>query len=146
MLLPARPVGCVSATLSLLALAACAGEPLDAELRCSGCLAVASEIQHAVRAEGAHMDVVLGGRRTTKAVAWQLSELRTIEIFEGLCEVMETYFMMSHEGRRSWVKLNGREGDALVAGTVDVGSHKSQDERRELRRCVAAFASRLLRG
>ena len=32
MLLPARPVGCVSATLSLLALAACAGEPLDGRL------------------------------------------------------------------------------------------------------------------
>lgn len=121
------------AKLLLLSLAVSGGEPLDAELRCSGCLAVASEIQHAVRAEGAHMDVVLGGKRT-KAVAWQLSELRTIEIFDGLCEVMETYFMMRHDGRRSWVKLNGREGDALVAGTVDVGSHKSQDERRELRR------------
>ena len=95
---------------------------------------MASEIQHALRSEGAHMDVVVRRRGDgKKAVPWQVSELRTIEIFEALCASMEDYFLMSHLGRRSWVKLNGREGDALVAGSVDIGSMQSREERRELR-------------
>lgn len=84
---------CVIACLAAAALTPAAAAATSDEFTCSACERVAAALDRRLAAEGARNDVDLRGRlgpqpgqRTGKKVAWQESEQRLQELFDGLCE------------------------------------------------------------
>jgi hypothetical protein len=67
--------------------------------KCAACMAMLKELTISLDDEPAHGDLDLrahlgsDGKRQGKEIRWQVSEARSIEIVEGLCNVMNQYYL-----------------------------------------------------
>ena len=87
--------------VALLALAAWADDAVvDEASRCSACCSIVAELERNLETEKPRMNVdlrrTLAGKDAGKVVDWSTSELRTLELLEGICPAMEHYGAVSY--------------------------------------------------
>lgn len=77
------------------------------------------------------------GKRQGKVVDYTMSELRAMELTEGLCTNMKDYqaveMSRGDEKRRVYQKLNNADGPVTISGSMQLGGANSEGESRELR-------------
>eukprot|EP00899_Mesostigma_viride_P010848 jgi/Mesvir1/19765/Mv13065-RA.1 len=120
-----------------------AGEAIEA--KCSACRAVAAELEEALQLEKPrnHLDMRHRldphGERQGKVIPYDVSELRVVELLEGLCADMSEYMLSEPvknettgnlQGEVEWVKTS--KGIQHVKGSLSLGA-KGKLHGRELR-------------
>ncbi|GAB2289303.1 hypothetical protein Dimus_023607 [Dionaea muscipula] len=99
---------CLAAmTLALLSMAGCI------EDKCAACIAVADELEHGLANEKPrnHLDMRhrldSKGQRRGKVIDYRVSELRVVELLDGLCEKMQDYTLMKIDStKQQWTKVD----------------------------------------
>ncbi|XP_062217962.1 uncharacterized protein LOC133918221 isoform X2 [Phragmites australis] len=109
-----RGAVCRSSALLLLAtILAAAGSSASAiGDKCAACKAVAAEIEIGISSEKPknHLDLRnrlnSKGQREGKVIDYRVSELRVVELLDGLCDKMQDYTLHKLEsGEKGWVKV-----------------------------------------
>ncbi|OAY68367.1 Protein canopy-1 [Ananas comosus] len=108
--------------------------------KCAACYAVAAEIELGLSSEKPrnHLDMRhrldSKGQREGKVIDYRVSELRVVELLDGLCEKMQDYTLEKLEsGERVWVKV--RNWDSLKT---------DKQEARAYSKDLSTFCGRLL--
>ncbi|KAG2451700.1 hypothetical protein HYH02_003480 [Chlamydomonas schloesseri] len=105
---------------------------------CTACKSVAAELQRKINKEPVrnHLDLRhrldKHGQRYGKVIAYKSSELRAVELLDGLCERMRDYALVSPTGKKTkfWLKVKG-EGAASTANvTRSVGQEEDSKSKR----------------
>uniref|UniRef100_A0A0E0JUP1 DUF3456 domain-containing protein n=1 Tax=Oryza punctata TaxID=4537 RepID=A0A0E0JUP1_ORYPU len=110
-----RPT-CRSAALLLLlaAILAAAASASASSIgdKCAACKAVAAELEIGISSEKPrnHLDLRnrlnSKGQREGKVIDYRVSELRVVELLDGLCDKMQDYTLQKLEsGEKGWVKV-----------------------------------------
>ncbi|GJM90019.1 hypothetical protein PR202_ga06256 [Eleusine coracana subsp. coracana] len=103
-----------SVALLLLAaiLAAAASSASAIGDKCAACKAVAAELEIGISSEKPrnHLDLRnrlnSKGQREGKVIDYRVSELRVVELLDGLCDKMQDYTLQKSEsGEKGWVKV-----------------------------------------
>ncbi|GAB4833028.1 hypothetical protein Ancab_007051 [Ancistrocladus abbreviatus] len=123
------------ATISaLLSIAACIDD------KCAACNAVAGELEHGLANEKPrnHLDMRhqldSKGQRRGKVIDYRVSELRVVELLDGLCEKMQDYTRIKVDSaKREWVKVDNWD---------NVTSNKQ--EARAYSKDISSYCGRLL--
>ncbi|KAG2441852.1 hypothetical protein HXX76_003460 [Chlamydomonas incerta] len=135
-----RRIIALSLVLALaLALGASGLKKIDAP--CTACKSVAAELQRRINKEPVrnHLDLRhrldKHGQRYGKVIAYKSSELRAVELLDGLCERMRDYALVSPTGKKTkfWLKVKG-EG---AASTANVTRTPGQEEDSKSKRLEA---------
>ncbi|KMT19256.1 hypothetical protein BVRB_1g014380 [Beta vulgaris subsp. vulgaris] len=84
--------------------------------KCAACYAVAEELEHGIANEKPrnHLDLRnrldSKGQRRGKVIDYRVSELRVVELLDGLCEKMQDYTLLKTDSKRqTWIKVNNWE-------------------------------------
>ena len=128
----------MSMRVALLALAAWADDAVvDEASRCSACCSIVAELERNLETEKPRMNVdlrrTLAGKDAGKVVDWSTSELRTLELLEGICPAMEHYGVTRTDGGAYYQRHSVRGGSVHVAGSMTIGGEKYQHDRGFLR-------------
>ncbi|GIM13745.1 hypothetical protein Vretimale_16808, partial [Volvox reticuliferus] len=105
------------------------------EAPCTACKSVAAELQRRINNEPVrnHLDLRhrldKAGQRYGKVIAYRSSELRAVELLDGLCNNMRDYSLVSPLGKKTkfWLKVKG-EG-AGNTGAVTRAQREEEDEK-----------------
>lgn len=131
----------VGATLLLMSTTASA-VVLSRRAKCSACQAVAYELSKAVTKEIPQMDIDLRGRllpsgkRVGKMVDYGMSELRAMEITEGICRNMKDYVRVQGDAGDKFMKISNADGPISITGLMNLGGEDGEAYKRALRvRC-----------
>jgi len=80
--------------------------------KCAACKAVAAELEIGISSEKPRNHVDLRnrlnskGQREGKVIDYRVSELRVVELLDGLCDKMQDYTLQKLEsGEKGWVKV-----------------------------------------
>ncbi|XP_021863188.1 uncharacterized protein [Spinacia oleracea] len=110
------------------------------EDKCAACHAVAKELDHGLANEKPrnHLDLRnrldSKGQRRGKVIDYRVSELRVVELLDGLCEKMQDYTLQKTDSnRQEWIKVNNWEN--LTASKQEARAH-SKD--------ISSYCGRLL--
>ncbi|GMH27359.1 hypothetical protein Nepgr_029202 [Nepenthes gracilis] len=108
--------------------------------KCSACNAIADVLEHGLANEKPrnHLDMRhrldSKGHRRGKVIDYRLSELRVVELLDGLCEKMEDYTLLKVDsGKLEWVKVENWD---------NVTSNKQ--EARAYSKDISSYCGRLL--
>ncbi|GFP92973.1 protein canopy-1 [Phtheirospermum japonicum] len=108
--------------------------------KCAACNAIAEELEHGLLNEKPrnHLDMRhrldSKGQRQGKLIDYRVSELRVVELLDGLCEKMQDYTLEKVDSsRRAWIKVNN--WDNLKT---------SKQEARAYSKDISTFCGRLL--
>ncbi|GMJ02789.1 hypothetical protein like AT1G42480 [Hibiscus trionum] len=119
---------------SILSIAACIDD------KCAACNAVAAELEIQLSKEKPrnHLDMRhrldSKGQRQGKVIDYRMSELRAVELLDGLCENMQDYTLEKIDSsRREWIKVDN--WDIL---TID------KQEARAYSKDISSYCGRLL--
>ncbi|CAI5467518.1 unnamed protein product [Closterium sp. Yama58-4] len=103
------PASTLLAILALIALASSEFLPARAiENKCSACVAISKELLLILSEERPrnHLDMRnrlnSEGKREGKLIDYRVSELRAVEILDGLCKKMDKYSVVTKDERRVW--------------------------------------------
>ncbi|CAO2833709.1 unnamed protein product [Amaranthus hypochondriacus] len=84
--------------------------------KCAACHAIAEELEHGIANEKPrnHLDLRnrldSKGQRRGKVIDYRVSELRAVELLDGLCEKMLDYTLQKTDSKRQgWIKVNSWE-------------------------------------
>ncbi|PKA60567.1 hypothetical protein AXF42_Ash019460 [Apostasia shenzhenica] len=112
------------------------------EDKCSACNAIADELEIGLSNEKPrnHLDMRhrldSKGQREGKLIDYRASELRAVELLDGLCEKMQDYTLEKLDtGEEIWVRIH--DWDNLPAG-------KDKQEARAYSKHISSFCARLL--
>ena len=74
------------------------------------------------------------GVKKKKSIPYEVSELRGIEVLEGLCPGMDQYGILKEEdGFVSFQRYNAKgAGSVKIMGSMTLGSDQFQDDRKKL--------------
>mmetsp|Transcript_7738 Transcript_7738/g.32009 ORF Transcript_7738/g.32009 Transcript_7738/m.32009 type:complete len:345 (-) Transcript_7738:230-1264(-) len=113
------------------------GAPSFYELKCSACLSIVAELERDLETEKPRMNVdlrkTLAGSDKGKVVDYSVSELRTLELLEGLCPKMQHYGITKQEdGTASFQRHSVGGGSIHISGTMKIGTKKYHDDRTKL--------------
>ncbi|KAJ9165842.1 hypothetical protein P3X46_020667 [Hevea brasiliensis] len=113
---------------------------LAVEDKCGACYAVADELERGLSNEKPrnHLDMRnrlnSKGQREGKVIDYRVSELRVVELLDGLCEKMQDYTLEKMDSTRSlWVKVDN--WDNLTA---------NKQEARAYSKAISSYCGRLL--
>ncbi|KNA09295.1 hypothetical protein SOVF_154820 [Spinacia oleracea] len=116
------------------------------EDKCAACHAVAKELDHGLANEKPrnHLDLRnrldSKGQRRGKVIDYRVSELRVVELLDGLCEKMQDYTLQKTDSnRQEWIKVNnwenltasmgrGRSAGRTVAGNLQKEADSDDDD------------------
>ncbi|XP_021717750.1 protein seele [Chenopodium quinoa] len=108
--------------------------------KCAACHAVAEELEHGLANEKPrnHLDLRnrldSKGQRRGKVIDYRVSELRVVELLDGLCEKMQDYTLQKVDSKRQeWIKVNNWE--KLTVSKQEARAH-SKD--------ISSYCGRLL--
>lgn len=108
--------------------------------KCAACSAVAAELELGLSNEKPrnHLDMRYRldskGQREGKVIDYRVSELRVVELLDGLCEKMQEYTLKKfHSGKQGWVKV--KDWDSLES---------DKQEARAYSKDMSAFCGRLM--
>ncbi|KAA8537391.1 hypothetical protein F0562_026922 [Nyssa sinensis] len=131
---PLRSVIFVVAIFSVLCAAFCIDD------KCAACKTVAEELEHGLLNEKPrnHLDMRhrldSKGQRKGKVIDYRVSELRVVELLDGLCEKMQDYTLEKIDStRREWVKVDS--WDNLTT---------NKQEARAYSKDISSYCGRLL--
>jgi len=100
------------ALLLLAAVLAAAASASAIGDKCAACKAVAAELEIGISSEKPrnHLDLRnrlnSKGQREGKVIDYRVSELRVVELLDGLCDKMQDYTLQKLEsGEKGWVKV-----------------------------------------
>jgi hypothetical protein len=102
---------------------------LNSDLKCSGCSAVVDEIGEALKKEMPQQDLDLrarlnsGGERLGKVVDWKMSELRALELMDGLCEQVAEKYTVA-EGSQFYSRVKAKDDIQNGKLHVNIGDDK----------------------
>jgi hypothetical protein len=115
-------------------------------LKCSACSAVVDELQQILQKEMPQQDLDLrsrldgSGKRKGKVIDWRMSELRSLEIIEGLCMGMADYTVVtSGDGVERYQKFANTDGSVHISSSMNFGGEGSREEIQKLRIICEAF-------
>jgi hypothetical protein len=101
-----------AALLLLAAILASAASASSIGDKCAACKAVAAELEIGISSEKPrnHLDLRnrlnSKGQREGKVIDYRVSELRVVELLDGLCDKMQDYTLQKLEsGEKGWVKV-----------------------------------------
>ncbi|KAF0934963.1 hypothetical protein E2562_029493 [Oryza meyeriana var. granulata] len=110
-----RGAACRSGMLLLVAAILAAAASASASSigdKCAACKAVAAELEIGISSEKPrnHLDLRnrlnSKGQREGKVIDYRVSELRVVELLDGLCDKMQDYTLQKLEsGEKGWVKV-----------------------------------------
>tara|TARA_B100000405_G_scaffold267152_1_gene204899 strand:- start:23 stop:853 length:831 start_codon:yes stop_codon:yes gene_type:complete len=124
------------ALLVLTAWADDASTPEEAS-RCSACCSIVAELERNLEIEKPRMNVdlrrTLAGKDAGKVVDWATSELRTLELLEGICPAMEHYGVTRVADGAYYQRHSVSGGSVHVSGSMTIGGDKYQHDRGFLR-------------
>ena len=128
----------MSMRVALLALAAWADDAVvDEASRCSACCSIVAELERNLETEKPRMNVdlrrTLAGKDAGKVVDWSTSELRTLELLEGICPAMEHYGVTRVADGAYYQRHSVSGGSVHVSGSMTIGGDKYQHDRGFLR-------------
>lgn len=117
------------------------------EAPCTACKAVAAELQRRIDAEPVrnHLDLRhrldKEGNRYGKVIEYKASELRAVELLDGLCDRMRDYALVSPQGKKTvyWLKVKG-EG----AGDTTNVTRSGYDEENAKSKRLEAYCGSLI--
>ncbi|KAI3465463.1 hypothetical protein Pfo_022126 [Paulownia fortunei] len=108
--------------------------------KCAACNAIAEELERGLLNEKPrnHLDMRhrldSKGQREGKLIDYRVSELRVVELLDGLCEKMQDYTLEKVDSRRQvWIKVNN--WDDLIT---------NKQEARAYSKDISTFCGRLL--
>lgn len=108
--------------------------------KCSACYAVADELESALSNEKPRNHVDLRnrldskGQRRGKVIDYRVSDLRVVELLDGLCEKMQDYTLLkSHSKTQQWIKVNS--WDNLTINKQEARAHSKY---------ISSYCGRLL--
>ncbi|CAI9114334.1 OLC1v1015042C2 [Oldenlandia corymbosa var. corymbosa] len=108
--------------------------------KCSACTAIAEELERGLMNERPknHLDMRhrldSKGQRQGRVIDYRVSELRVVDLLDGLCDKMQDYTLEKVEsGSQVWVKVNN--WDAVKTNKQEARAH-SKD--------ISSFCGRLL--
>lgn len=74
------------------------------------------------------------GERKGKVVDWKLSELRAMELLEGICKNMADYSIVTgNDGVKRYQKIQNVAGGVTISGSMSFGGEGQGDQGKELR-------------
>ncbi|KAA3467175.1 protein canopy-1 [Gossypium australe] len=130
----AAPMLWLLSIFSILSIAACIDD------KCAACNAVAAELEIQLSKEKPrnHLDMRhrldSKGQRQGKVIDYRMSELRAVELLDGLCEKMQDYTLEKLDSsRREWLKVHN--WDIL---TID------KQEAKAYSKDISSYCGRLL--
>lgn len=122
------------------------------EYKCTACRAVAAELQRRLDNERPrnHLDLRhrldSEGNRYGKVIEYKASELRAVEIMDGLCATMKEYTLVTFNDTetgqkyKQWTKVKGAGAKALPEGAAKPEASESEVREKQL----GAFCGALL--
>lgn len=123
--------------LALLAAAAFADDGMEDPPRCSACCSLVAELERNLETEPPRMNVdlrrTLAGADKGKVVDWSTSELRTLELLEGICPNMAHYGVTEVAAGRFYQRHSVAGGSVHVAGSMTIGGDRYRHDRGFLR-------------
>ncbi|OAY22504.1 uncharacterized protein LOC110606062 isoform X2 [Manihot esculenta] len=111
------------------------------EDKCAACYAVADELEQGLSNNNLDMRDRLNskGQREGKVIDYRVSELRVVELLDGLCEKMQEYTLQKMDSTTSWwVKTDYYLSDEARAYSKEISSYcgrlleETEDELAEL--------------
>ncbi|KAF3630863.1 putative protein phosphatase 2C 27-like [Capsicum annuum] len=108
--------------------------------KCSACSAIAEELEHGLLKEKPrnHLDMRhrldSKGQREGKLIDYRVSELRVVELLDGLCEKMQDYTLEKVDSNtKTWIKVD--DWDNLKTNKQEARAHS---------KAMSSFCGRLL--
>ncbi|KAK3010632.1 hypothetical protein RJ639_012335 [Escallonia herrerae] len=108
--------------------------------KCAACNAVAEELEHGLTNERPrnHLDMRhrldSKGQRRGKVIDYRVSELRVVELLDGLCEKMQDYTLEKIDSTRQlWIKVDNWDNLSI-----------NQQEARAYSKDISSYCGRLL--
>ncbi|KAL1540612.1 protein seele-like [Salvia divinorum] len=107
--------------------------------KCAACNAIATELERGLSNEKPrnHLDMRhrldSKGQRQGKLIDYRVSELRVVELLDGLCENMQDYTLEKVDSSRQWIKV--KDWDNLKT---------NKQEARAYSKDISSFCGRLL--
>ncbi|XP_020218582.1 protein canopy-1 isoform X1 [Cajanus cajan] len=107
--------------------------------KCAACKAVAEELEIGLSAERPrnHLDMRhrldSKGQREGKLIDYRVSELRVVELLDGLCEKMQDYTLKISANTYEWFKVNS--WDNIIT---------NKQEARAYSKAISSYCGRLL--
>ncbi|CAI0381633.1 unnamed protein product [Linum tenue] len=99
--------------------------------KCAACNAVAAELEIGLSNEKPrnHLDMRnrlnSKGQREGKVIDYRVSELRVVELLDGLCDKMQSYTLEKIDSsRREWIKVN--DWDTLTTNKQEARAYSKQ--------------------
>ncbi|KAJ8599005.1 hypothetical protein CTAYLR_007669 [Chrysophaeum taylorii] len=113
------------------------GVPDFYQLKCSACCSIVAELERNLEIEKPRMDIeikrTIGFEQKSKVIDYSVSELRTLELLEGLCPGMQHYGVTTQEdGTASFQRHSVGGGSVHISGTMRIGTKKYHDDRLKL--------------
>lgn len=130
----AKSVTCLVITLAIFSVAASIDE------KCGACNAVAEELERGLSKEKPrnHLDLRhrldSKGQRKGKLIDYRVSELRVVELLDGLCDKMQDYTLEKLDStRQDWIKVDNWENLSI-----------SKQEAKAYANDISTYCGRLL--
>ncbi|XP_057794708.1 uncharacterized protein LOC131010994 [Salvia miltiorrhiza] len=126
-------------SILLIAISILAASAYGIEDKCAACNAIAMELERGLSNEKPrnHLDMRhrldSKGQRQGKLIDYRVSELRVVELLDGLCENMQDYTLEKVDSSRQWIKV--KDWDNLKT---------NKQEARAYSKDISSFCGRLL--
>ncbi|GMH87369.1 hypothetical protein TrVE_jg12460 [Triparma verrucosa] len=113
------------------------------DAKCSACVSVVAELERNLELEQPRQNVDLRNTlqaptpkdgKKKKVIAYEVSELRGVEVLEELCKGMDQYGIVRQEdGTVSFQRYNAKgAGTVRIMGSMTLGSDQFQEDRKRL--------------
>mmetsp|Transcript_437 Transcript_437/g.920 ORF Transcript_437/g.920 Transcript_437/m.920 type:complete len:385 (+) Transcript_437:18-1172(+) len=112
------------------------------DAKCSACVSIVAELERNLELEPPRQNVDLRNTlqappvngKKKKVIAYEVSELRGIEVLEELCKGMDQYAITRQEdGSVSFQRYNAKgAGSVRIMGSMSIGSDYFHDDKRKL--------------
>ncbi|CAA7410684.1 unnamed protein product [Spirodela intermedia] len=117
-----------SLAIWVFAVLAILGPATSVDDKCSACEAVAAEIERGLASERPrnHLDMRhrldSRGQREGKVIDYKISELRVVDLLDGLCEKMQDYTLKKSDSvKQEWIRV--KDWDAFGADKPEARAH-----------------------
>ncbi len=111
------------------------------DAKCSACVSIVAELERNLELERPRQNVDLrntlaapSSQKGKKVIAYEVSELRGIEVLEELCPGMDQYGIVKEEnGDISFQRYNAKgAGTVKIMGSMTLGNSQFQEDRKRL--------------
>ena len=108
------------------------------DMKCSACVSIVAELERNLEIEKPRMNVdlrkTLAGSEKGKVVDYAVSELRTIELLEGICPAMTHFGVTRNDDGTAFFQRHSVQGGSIhIKGSMTIGGDKYTYDKGKLR-------------